>query len=213
MPEVETAMADRDPLRLEDLDSPRAEVRYACVRRILSAAEKTPRSLLPHLTKWTGLLESGNRIFKWTAIEALGAVLATGAVRKAGVGVDRLIGFLGRGEMIAANHAVRALGKVARGIPAYEPRIVRALLKVEDRRYETPECRNIVLGKVLEAFGNLPGRIRWAKPLEAFAQRLTHNRRPATRRKAEKLLNGMRKSDLKAGKGPGPRLAVLERAR
>lgn len=191
MPEAGKAMADRDPICLEDLDSPRAEVRYACVRRVLSVSEKSPRFLLPHVGELTGLLESDNRIIRWTAIEALGAVLATGAVRKAAAGVDRLIRFLGRGEMIAANHAVRALGKVARGIPAFGPKIIPALLKVENRRYETPECRNIVLGKVLETFRNLPERVRWAKPLEAFARRQAHNRRPATRKKADKLLKAM----------------------
>jgi hypothetical protein len=90
--------------------------------------------------------------------------------------------------LITANHAVNALTQIARSKPTYRGKITRQLLNVEKYAFETEECQNIVLGKVVQALGVLYGVKGARGEIEQFVRRQTRNSRPATRKKAEKLL-------------------------
>lgn len=102
-----------------------------------------------------------------------------------------LIGLLQDGKLITANYVISALSHIALVKPEYQHRVVQELLKVEHYNYDTTECRNIALGKVVQAFGsNLKHSNHDAQVLE-FIKRQTMNTRPATRKKAEKLLESI----------------------
>jgi hypothetical protein len=118
-------------------------------------------------------------------IGALAGVDRDGAVVKL---LDRMAGLLNAGNMITANHAIAALGAIARARPEYQARITGELLKVEHYSYDTAECRNIALGQVLLALGTYFTGLADKKAALAFVERQTANTRPATRKKAEHFL-------------------------
>ena len=65
------------------------------------------------------------------------------------------------------------------------------LLKVERYDYDTAECRNIAIGKVILALERLPVRPEDRQAVLDFAGRQTGNSRGATAKKAAKFVAKM----------------------
>jgi len=66
-------------------------------------------------------------------------------------------------------------------------------LKIEHYNYETDECRNIALGKVILAIGSYFDRLKDKKIVIEFVEQQTKNTRNATKKKAEKFLRKYKK--------------------
>lgn len=169
---------------LGGLSSANPKVKYGTAKKILALAKENPAGLAGDRDFFLKLLDSENKILKWTAIDVLGA-LSTLSVPDEAL-LARFFGFLISGELITANHAIAALGKITAAHTGLRNRILAELLKVEHYDYATTECRNIAIGKVLEALD-----VEWVrnnKAAIAFVKRQTKNSRNTTRKKAEKLL-------------------------
>ena len=78
---------------------------------------------------------------------------------------------------------------------------IKALLKVEDATYQTPECRNVALGHVITAFDQLFDQITRKRAVLQLVTRQLANRRAATRKKAEKFLRKRHADSRKKAKG------------
>ena len=172
----------------EELSSPIAKVKYAAAKELLNTAEKDPATLYPHFDFFTSLLTSKNNVLKWTAIDIVGHLSAVDGGKRAGEMLPLLYGFLHAGKLITANHAISALGHIARAVPEHRPAITAELLKVEDYVYETDECRNIALGCVLTSIAGYASESDDRLEVVAMAQRQTRNSRNATAKKAEAFL-------------------------
>ena len=141
-------------VNLVDLSSRDPKTKYACARNLLAIAKDSPSELYPHIDYFVELLDSENKILKWTAIDIIGFLAKVDAERKIDGLIGRLFGLLNTGNMITANHAVTALTDIALIKPEFQRKIADELLKVEHYSYDTDECRNIVLGKVIQAIGS-----------------------------------------------------------
>jgi hypothetical protein len=173
---------------LDDLSSVNPRTKYSRAKKLVVLAKKNPRSLYPHLDFFVGLLKSPNNILKWIAIDIIGLLSTVDKRRQIDKQLRTLYGYLRDGKLITASHAIGALANVALAQRAHRNRITKELLKVEHHQYETEECRNIALGKALQA---LESSCKNSSPNDRvleFAKRQMGNARPATRRKAEKLL-------------------------
>jgi hypothetical protein len=177
-----------DAINLPDLLSDNPKVKYPCSKRVLALAEEDPAALYPDLPFFVTLLDSPYLIIKWTAIDVIGALAAVDRAGDVIKLLDRIAGLLNAGNMITANHAIAALGAVARAKPEYQARITAELLKVERYNYDTVECRNIALGQVVLALGTYFPVLADKKAALAFVERQTANTRPATKKKAEQFL-------------------------
>lgn len=174
--------------QLAELSSDNPRTKYRRAKNLVTVAQKEPRQLAPHLRFFVKLLDSENNILKWIAIDVIGYLASVFKKNRVEQFIEILVDFLRGGKLIAANHATAALSHVALAKPEYQDRITRELLNVQHYAYETEECHNIVLGKVVEAFGSYSGRLNHNNEMLAFVRRQTENSRSATRKKAEKLL-------------------------
>ena len=177
---------------LSDLFSENPKVKYPRAKALARIAMKNPKRLSPHLEFFITLLDSENNILKWNTIDIIGH-LAKCAKDKH---IDRLLGmlygFLTCGKLITVNHAIGALANIAQSKPALQKEIIRELLKVEHNSFDTEECRNIALGKVVLALGVLSSDLKPEDEVLSFTERQTSNSRTATKRKAESVLRGMK---------------------
>jgi hypothetical protein len=89
--------------------------------------------------------------------------------------------------MVTAANTISALGKVALNKPRLRKKITEELVKV-DTLHHSPECRNILAGKAIEAFGLYIAEVKDKKEIIIFAEKNLKNRRNATGIKAGKLL-------------------------
>ena len=171
-----------------DLFSEDPKVKYPCAKSLLDVVKKDPERLYPDLDIFIDLLDSDNRILKWTAIDIIGSLAQVDSERV----IDKLLGsiikLLNTGNMITANHAITALTDIVLAKPEYRALINRELLKVENYSYETDECRNIAIGKVILAISSYSDKWEDRQATIDFVKRQTKNTRNATRKKAEQFL-------------------------
>ena len=177
-----------DKINLADLQSDSAEVKYCCAKNLIAIARENPARLYPHLDTFAKLLDGDNNVLKWTAIIIIGNLARVDKDKKVDRLIGRLVGFLNAGRLITANNATMALATIAIAKPQYQKQITKELLKVEHYDYDTDECRNIAMGKVIEAIGSYSSQLKDKKAVIEFAQRQTKNTRNATRKKAERFL-------------------------
>lgn len=179
-----------------DLLSEDPKVKYGCTKNLLAIAKNSPDELYPHIDYLVKLLDNDNQILKWTAIDVIGHLSKVDKEKKTDQLVDKLFGLLNAGKLITANHTIVALANVASAKPEYQRKITDELLKVEHYTYDTDECRNIALGKVIMAISSYFDQLKDKKAVIEFVERQTRNKRNATKKKAEQFLKKLKKKNV-----------------
>jgi len=180
-------------MNLADLSSRDPKVKYGSARNLLAIAKDSPAELYPHIDYFVELLDTENNILRWTAIDIIGSLSKVNEERKVDSLMGKLFGLLNTGNMLTANHAIAALTGVALAKPKFQEKITNELLKVEHYDYDTDECRNIALGKVILALGSYFNQLEDKKAVMEFTERQTKNTRNATKKKAEQFLKKLGK--------------------
>jgi hypothetical protein len=183
---------------LAELSSDSPRVKYGRAKSLVEVARKRPQRLYPHLGFFVRLLKTDNNILRWNAIDIIGLLSRVDDKHRIDKLLKELYRLLESGRLITANHAISALASIALAKPERQKRITEELLNIEHYTYETEECRNIALGKVVQALGLYSGEKNPGAHVIEFVKRQTNNPRPATRKKAEKFLRGV---DASAKKG------------
>jgi hypothetical protein len=172
----------------EGLSSKLPRVRFGCSKTLLLLSEKHPEILRGHIETIVELLDGNNRILKWNGIALLGNLAGVDTEGRIRSQLQKLYGFLAGGELIAANNAIAALGKIARAFPEERKRIVAQLFGIERQSFETDECRNIAIGKAILALGMFCDPVKPGKPVLDFICRQMGNSRKATANKAKEFI-------------------------
>jgi hypothetical protein len=182
--------ADKIPLAsvFAGLSSKLPRVKFGCSKTLLLISEKHPELLRGSIETIAELLDSNNRILKWNAIAILGNLASVDADGQIRSRLKKLYSFLAGGELITANTAIAALGKIAYAFPEERKRIVAQLLGVEGQSFETEECRNIAIGKTILALDMFCDPANPGKPVRDFVSRQTSNSRRATANKAKAFM-------------------------
>ncbi len=178
----------RNQLDFNKLNSKDPKVKYSFTKELLKTGAGNPELLYDHFDHWTEMLKSSNNIFRWTAIDIIGYLSAVDRENKTDKLINDLLGFLHGGNLITCNHAIFALGLIAKNKPAYRSEIIRELLDISRDTFETEECKSIATGKVLETLGNFPEEIRKNKKVTDFINQAKKSTRNATVKKAYVLL-------------------------
>lgn len=181
-------------INFQDLVSKKAKVKYGCAKRLLAMAKDSPDELYPYIDRLIELLNNDNQILEWTAIDIVGYLSRVDAKKKIDCLIERLFGLLGAGKLITANHAIGALAHIAVAKPRFQKQITEELLSVEHYDYETGECWNIAVGKVILAMGAYADRLEDKSAVIAFLKRQAGNTRNATKKKAERLLRKLERN-------------------
>jgi len=191
-PEQLASATINDPRRLPELidglSSEGAVPRYACAKALRLISEQHPALLYPRFDFFTALLEHSNRVFQWDAARWLARLAAVDVEERFADIFERYFAPIPGPVMITAANVIQGGALIARAKPALADRIAAEILKVGKARYATPECRNIAIGHALVALGEIFELLSDPAPVLRFARRQLQNPRPATRRKAERLL-------------------------
>jgi hypothetical protein len=184
-----------DKLNLIDLSSDDPKIKYGCARNLLTVARKNPGEVYPHLDLFIGLLDSENKIIKWTAIDVIGYLARVDKTKKIDELMRKFFVLLNTGNLITANHAIATLTNIALVKPEHQKKITEELLKVEHYSYDTDECLNIAIGKVILAISSYFDQLDNRGATFEFVRRQTNNSRNATRKKAEQFLRRYRQQN------------------
>ncbi len=163
-------------------------VKFGCSKILLLLSEKHPDLLRGKMDRIAEPINGENQILKWNAIAILGNLAAADPALQIENLLRRLYGFISCGELITANTAITALGKIGRAYPEQRRRITSQLLKTEHAAFDTDECRNIAIGKAVLALEMFTDPLNPGKPVLEFVRRQTDNRRSATANKAKAFM-------------------------
>ncbi|MCX6353825.1 MAG: hypothetical protein NTZ78_02835 [Candidatus Aureabacteria bacterium] len=178
-------------LHLEDLSSRDPKIKYACAKMAIAVSREDPGELYPHLDFFVTLSEGENQIIRWAALQVIGNLSRVDGKKKIDRLIPRLAAFLRCGKMITAAHAIGALAQIAAHKPEHRGGILKELIKVEKYTYDTPECRNVAIGHVINALAGFKDEVKNRKDSVMFLKRQTKNTRAAVRKKAGELLKSL----------------------
>lgn len=181
-------------INLKDFSSDKASVKYCCAKESITQSKSAPASLYSDFDFFAKMLGDKKNVLKWTACRVIGNLSKVDAKNKVEKVIPSLIALLSDKMMISAANATYALAEIAYHKPQYQPKILKALLTVEKNKYYnhgqiSPECRNVVLGHVLNCLHKFGPKVNQQKDVSAFLKRQTKNTRPKVREMAQKLLD------------------------
>jgi len=180
-------------LDLDKLNSKDPGVKYGFAKELIKMGKTDPTLLYDHFDSWSDLLKSEKNILRWTAIDILGYISTVDNNRHIPGQIDNLFGILHSGNLITSNHAIFALGLIARNIPDQKARIIKELTTIQRDKFETEECKAIATGKVIETLRDFPEEILDNKEILDFIKNAQFSQRNATRNKANSLMKRLSK--------------------
>ncbi|NUN09792.1 MAG: SRPBCC domain-containing protein [Ignavibacteriaceae bacterium] len=167
------------------------KVKYGFTKQLLAIGAKDPEALRSHFDEIAGMLFNENNVIKWTGIDLIGYYAAIDDENRTDRYILHLLKFLHGGTLISANHAIFALGLIALHKPVHRNKILKQLISIRKDEFETEECKNIAIGKVIDTLVPFKDEVRKLKSLMDFVQAASANSRKATANKAAKLVKAM----------------------
>jgi len=176
---------------LVGVNSTNPKNKFGSVKVLRIISERKPSMLYPRMEFFVSLLDSENNIVKWNAMDIIANLTAVDSRGEFNKVFKKFYGNLNCGSLITAGHVVDNSWKIALHKPELQGEITEQLLKVEKIPLPTEECRNILIGKAINAFQAYFKKIGDKDEVVSFVKRQLHNPRNATRVKAEKFLKKM----------------------
>jgi hypothetical protein len=171
------------------------KIKFGSAKTLRIMSERKPETLYSKWKFFANLLDSKNNILKWNAMDIIANLTKVDSRNRFDRLFKKFYGYLYEGSLITAGHVVDNSAKIALSKPDLQDEITEELLKVEKIPLSTEECRNILIGKTINAFQTYYDKITDKNKDEvvSFAKRHLHNSRNATKAKAEKFLKKLEK--------------------
>ena len=179
------------PELLTGIYSTNARIRFGSAKVLRIISKRNPEMLYSRMGFFVDLLDSENNILKWIAMDVIANLASIDSHNEFNRLFEKFYGYLYEGSLITAGHVVDNSGKIALSKPELQDEITRELLKVEEFPLPTEECRNILIGKTINAFQVYYDKIKDKDEVISFVKRQLNNSRNAT--KAEKFLKKLKK--------------------
>jgi hypothetical protein len=173
---------------LEGLSARQASVKFGCSKVLHIISQKKPAVLYPSFDFFVKLLNSDNTFLKCDAIFILANLAAVDSAHKFEAIFDRYFAPISGPTLMVAANIIGGAAKIALAKPALSDRIVHELLKVENAKYQTDECRNIALGQAIASFDEFFGQIGDKERVRQLARKQLGNTRKSTAQKAAQFL-------------------------
>jgi len=176
------------PKLLAGISSKNPRVKFGAAKTLRLMSEKNPKMLYSKVGFFANLIDSKNNILKWIAMDIIANLTAVDSHDEFNRLFKKFYGYLYEGSLITAGHVVDNSGKIALSKPDLQDKITDELLKVEKVPLPTSECRNILIGKAINAFNVYYNEVDDKDKVISFVKRQLNNPRKATKNKAEKFL-------------------------
>jgi hypothetical protein len=180
------------PSAVKTMAAPSGVGRFAAGKALAVTAAKNPARVYPHFDALAGLLKSDCKIVRWNAMQIVASLAEVDKERKLDAVLDDYLGFIRGHNLISAANTIRGAGQIARFRPDLLDRIIEAILEVEQATYEATECRNVAIGKALDALGELGASVCRRPEVAEFVRRQRANTRAAVARRAERMTAELR---------------------
>lgn len=180
------------PARLEQLlgglHADRATVRFNSSKILLALARESPESLRSSIGSVLELLDSENKLLKSAAIRTLGYLAPVDSAGRITRAMEKILAPITGPDLVVACNAIEGSARIAQAKPKQKSRIVGTILSVPKGKYRTPECRNIAIGRAIDALSEISIGPAQRRSVVEFVRRQRKNPRRSTRARAERFL-------------------------
>jgi hypothetical protein len=173
---------------LEGLSARPAAIKYGCSKVLRLISQQQPEVLYPSFDLFVKRLDIDNTFLKCDAILILANLASVDSEGKFEAIFDRYFAPIKGPTLIVAANIIGSAAKIAAAKPALSDRIAAELLKVEEAKYQTAECRNIALGQAIDAFDEFFEQIGDKERVRRLVKKQLENTRKGTAKKAEQFL-------------------------
>lgn len=173
---------------VEGFFSDKARVKFGCGKILQILSEKYPKKVYPKWDQIVKQLDSENNILKWNALTTLGNLTAADKEKKFEKIFNKYYSHLKGIKLVPAAIVVGRSPIIVKAKPKLESKITKLLLGTEKAKLETTECRNVLLGHAITAFGEYFEQIKDKEKVIEFVKKQLKNTRNGTAKKAEKFL-------------------------
>jgi hypothetical protein len=170
---------------LQGLNASDARIKFGSSKVLRLASEKKPEIFYPRMEFFVRLLDSENTFLRLDAACVLANLATVDSQGKFDVIFEKYFAPVAGPAMIPAANIIGTAAQIARAKPGLTAKITAEILKVENAKYATEECRNVALGHAIRFFDSIFGQIEDKAPVVNLIKRQLTNTRPATRKKAE----------------------------
>jgi hypothetical protein len=183
------AISDRKliPELMSGISSEVAAVRFKSAKVLRIVSEQEPAVLYPKMDFFIELLKHDNNIIKWNAQDVIANLSYIDKDNKFNKIFKKYYKGMYEDSMVTAAHVVDNSGVIALAKPKLQTRITQELIKIDETSH-SPECKNILKGKAILSFQKYYEQVKDKKKILEFVKKQLKNRRPATKKKAEKFL-------------------------
>jgi hypothetical protein len=172
---------------ISGISSDKPQIKYESGKMLIILSEENPGTLYPKWNHFVDLLSSKNTFMKSIGIRIVSNLTRVDTKNKFDKIFNRFYGLLNDDSMVTAANLVDHSGMIAQAKPRLQTKITNRLLGI-DKTDHGSECKNIIKGKVILAFGEYFEEAKNKKKIIEFVKGQLRNRRPATRKKAQKFL-------------------------
>lgn len=176
------------PALLEAMGGSRGRDRMIAGRRLWMLSETRPQLLAPHAAEIEAFVEGPNKVLCWTAIRVLGNMAGELEFAVARGILGRLLMLVPGPTLITSANALEASSAIAMAHPGLLEEALAGMLRAEKGRYQTPECRRVITGKLLRVLEQMGPAVLGRPEVVCLLQRQVRCPRPAVARKAVTLL-------------------------
>jgi len=180
LPEILSAVSSENP-----------NIKFKSAKTLRLVSEKNPEILCPKIDFFINLLDSENNVIKWTAMDIIANLATVDTKNRFDKIFNKYYSLLSAKSMITIGHVIDNSAKIAKAKPSLTKTITKKLLQIEGIPTKPPiteECRNILIGKTIQAFEEYCDQIENKTDIISFTKRQLNNPRNATRTKAQRLL-------------------------
>ena len=167
----------------------KSTARFKAAKELSLIAKDAPDLLYPHFDTFAALLDSPSSVLLWNGLIILGQLSTVDSERRFDTIFDRYFSHLWDGKLVTAANVVSGSGAIARARPEMADRVITEILNIDQISLPTDECHEVIRGEALLAFGDCIEVAKGDARVTEFTRRCLESTRPATRKKAEDLLN------------------------
>lgn len=180
-------------LLLEIIETDSGNVKFYCDKLIQRLSQDHPEIIVPFFDRIASHLKHPNHFIQWGALLTLPNVMALDGGEKFMSVTPTYFELTDGDSMITASNAAKGIVKLIPFHPELEEPIIIHLIHCEDRVYRdktevSPECRNIMIGHVIDLFSQLYASSSHQALIRSFVLRHTNNPRSSTAKKAKVFL-------------------------
>ena len=176
------------PELIEGLKSDKAQTRYGCEKVLRAISEQRPDVIYPYFDSFVEMLDSANSFLKWGAIITIGNLACVDSENKFEKIYAKYFAPVTGPVMITAANIIESASKIALAKPHLREKITKEILKADNAKYQTDECRNVAIGHAIDSLDRYYEQIKNKKPVMDFVRQQLENTRASVRKRAEKFV-------------------------